>query len=262
MILSSVVVSVLISVWQFFKKWIDHRRSSLQSDPLLYVQRLKVRPLMVHLTLMSTGEGGSRVGRGGGAAVIRQYAGAMLERMMRKVRIDDVIVNVPEQERSQMLITQSAFSALISDILLQSLKKSFFSAKFMLKGLDAWSDRLLGLQTDGQMAGNRHLTRLRPLDDEWVDISSGVSGSTISHPDAAADKNMGQVAVMSGRRVMGLGGRAITWGAGTLASVPQLAGGMVKQVVKKGVAVADKGVRAAGEVLKQTDISGLPGRLT
>jgi hypothetical protein len=29
----------------------------------------------------------------------------------------------------------------------------------MLKGLDAWSDRLLGLQTDLQMAGERELKR-------------------------------------------------------------------------------------------------------
>jgi hypothetical protein len=58
-----------------------------------------------------------------------------------------------------MLISQSRFSALIFNILLKSLKKSFYSAKFMLKGLDAWSDRLLGLQTDLQMAGERELKR-------------------------------------------------------------------------------------------------------
>jgi len=221
-------------------------------DPLMYVQALKVRPLTLHLTLMSTGESGTRVRRGGGAAVVRQYAGAMLERLVRKVRIDDVIVKVPEQELSQRLITQSAFSALISNILLSSLKKSFFSAKFMLKGLDAWSDRMLGLQADGQMAGERQLHRLRPVDDEWVSVSAAAAGGpTGSGVEASAES--GQVAAITsgGSRVIGMGGRAITWGAGTLAHVPVFAGGIVKQAVKKGVSVADKGVRAAGDALKR-----------
>ena len=224
------------------------------------MQSLKLRPLTLHLTLMSTGEGGGRGGRGGGAAVVRQYAGAMLERMIRKVRIDDVIVNVPDQERSRMLITQSEFSQLISNILLKSLKNSFYSAKFMLKGLDAWSDRLLGLQTDGQqMAGQRLLKRRRPIDDEWVSIAD--SGSTASSfTTVSGDSSVGQVAALSGRQVFGLGGRAITWGAGKLSSVPVFAGGMVKQAVKKGVSVADKGVRAAGDALRQSDVSNVAGR--
>jgi hypothetical protein len=240
---------------------IPSRRSS-RVDPLMYVQGLKVKPLTLHLTLMSTGESGSRARRAGGAAVVRQYAGAMLERLVRKVRIDDVLVKVPEQELNQRLITQSAFYALVSNILLSSLKKSFFSAKFMLKGLDAWSDRVLGLQADGQVAGNRQLQRKRPVDEEWVTISSGGEGS--HRADTGGDA--GQVAAISGSRVIGMGGKAITWGAGTLANVPGFAGGIVKsglgaakQAAKKGVAVADKGVRAAENVLKG-DVTNVGGR--
>jgi hypothetical protein len=73
------------------------RAAARGADPVLYVRRLQVRPITLHLTLMSTGEGGGRGGRGGGAAVVRQYAGAMLERMIRQVRIDDVLVLVPGQ---------------------------------------------------------------------------------------------------------------------------------------------------------------------
>ena len=240
---------------------IPARRSS-RVDPLMYVQGLKVKPLTLHLTLMSTGESGGRARRAGGAAVVRQYAGAMLERLVRKVRIDDVLVKVPEQELNQRLITQSAFYALVSNILLSSLKKSFFSAKFMLKGLDAWSDRVLGLQADGQVAGNRQLQRKRPVDEEWVTISSGGAP-----PLADTGGDAGQVAAISGSRVIGMGGKAITWGAGTLANVPGLAGGIVKsglgaakQAAKKGVAVvADKGVRAAENVLKG-DVTNVGGR--
>jgi hypothetical protein len=73
------------------------RAAARGADPVLYVRRFQVRPITLHLTLMSTGEGGGRGGRGGGAAVVRQYAGAMLERMIRQVRIDDVLVLVPGQ---------------------------------------------------------------------------------------------------------------------------------------------------------------------
>ena len=237
---------------------------------MLYVRRFKVRPITLHLTLMSTGESG-RGGRGGGAAVVRQYAGAMLERMIRQVRIDDVVVNVADQELGPMLITQSRFSSLISRILLKSLKKSFYSAKFMLKGLDAWSDRLLGLQTDQQMAGGRELKRLRPIDDEWMLVADGSGAGSTQYAEAGAGGGVSQVAAVSSRNVIGLGGRAITWGAGTLVSMPQFAGGMVKTVVKKGVSVADKGVRAAGSVagtgvraaggaFRQTDVTNVAGR--
>lgn len=219
------------------------------------MQRLRVRPLKVHLTLMSTGEGGSRGGRGGGAAVVRQYAGAMLERMIRQVRIDDVVVNVPPFERNRFLITQSAFSVLISETLLKSLKKSFYTAKFMLKGLDAWSDRLLGLQTDGQLADERQLKRLRPIDDEWVSVSSSASGLSSTSDTALGSTSSGQLAAMSGRRVFGLGGKAISWGAGTLAQAP----GIFKQAVKKSVSVAGKGVSAAGGALRQGE-SSVTGR--
>jgi len=225
------------------------------------VQHLRVRPLTVHLTLMSTGESGGRGGRGGGAAVVRQYAGATLERLIRKVRIDDVVVNVPLCERDRLLTTQSAFSEFVGNHLLKSLKKSFYTAKFMLKGLDAWSDRLLGLQTDGQLAGESHLRRLRPIDDEWISISSGASGLTTSTSvSSAGNGGAGQVAAMSGRRVIGLGGKAISWGAGTLASAPVFAGGIFKQAVKKGVSVAGKGVNAAGDALRQGDVKSVGGR--
>ena len=235
-------------------------RARVRSDSLLFVTALKVRSMRVHLTLMSTGQAGSgRGGRGGGAAVVRKYAGAVLERMIRQVRIDDVIVDVPEQNLSELRITQSGIVTLISSTLLRSLKKSFFSAKFALKGLDAWTDSILGLETQGQMAGKRQLTRIPrriPLANEYIILDGEDSQLAYSSYHA----NTGAGAALSSRRVrdigVKLGGRAIT----TLASVPQFASGMVKQTLKKGVSVADKGVRAAGEALRQSDVTSIGGR--
>jgi hypothetical protein len=46
---------------------------------------------------------------------------------------------------------------------LQSLRKTFFSSKFLFKGLDAWSDKIFNLQSQGQTAGGMKLERKRGL---------------------------------------------------------------------------------------------------
>ena len=226
-------------------------RADLNLESVLFVKKFMVRPITVHLTLMSTGDPGrSTRGRSGGAAVVRKYAGAVLERMIRQVRIDDVVVNVPAQNLMELRITQAGIVTLISNILLGSLKKSFFTAKFMLKGLDAWSDSLLGLETEGQMAGERRLTRIPrrvPLAKEYVFLDEdSLSGFSDVLPDNSMRAASFSGAVSS-RRVTDIGvnlsGRALS----TIVSVPQFAGGMVKKTIKKGASVAGaaaKGVSA------------------
>jgi hypothetical protein len=63
-----------------------------------------------------------------------------------------------------------------------------------------------------------------------------------------AGSGISQMASVSSSNVMGIGGRAIDMGMRSAIAMPQFAGGMLKQVVKKGVSVANTGVRAAGSV--------------
>jgi len=84
------------------------------------------------------------------------------------------------------------------------------------------------------------------MDDEWTLVSDGASSSMYS--DASAGHGLSQVASVSSSNVMGIGGRAIDQGVRSAFAMPQFAGGMLKQVVKKGVSVANTGVRAAGSV--------------
>jgi len=129
--------------------------TTLNSDAYVYIDELKWRAWKVHLTLMLTGDDNK---------VLRRYCGRVVERMLRKIRLDDVVVSMAAIDKVRQLRTQRATAAWLSKKMMDSAKKSFFSSKFLFKGLDGFKDAFLGKQLDTQMAHNVALVRLRPLE--------------------------------------------------------------------------------------------------
>lgn len=53
---------------------------------------------------------------------------------------------------------------------MKDLRKTFYSSKFLVKGLDAWSDKIFNLQAEGQTVGGVKLDRIRPLSSRTMEL--------------------------------------------------------------------------------------------
>jgi len=118
-------------------------------DGYVYCDDLKLRGWSLHLSLMFTGNSDD----------VRRYVGPVVQRMLRKVRVDDVVVKIPELNKTRLYRTKKSMTRYVTERYVKSIKKSFLSTKFLLKGLDAWSDSWFGQQSEGQKAGARRLRR-------------------------------------------------------------------------------------------------------
>ncbi|EKX52249.1 hypothetical protein GUITHDRAFT_102151 [Guillardia theta CCMP2712] len=116
----------------------------------IYIDELRWKQWTLHLSVMSTGDE---------SHIIRRQFGRIVERLLRKKRVDDIIVSIPPLDKIRQLRTQTGLLKYLQQRLLLSLRKSFFSSKFLLKGLDAF----LGSHSHAQKAGNKPLTRKRAL---------------------------------------------------------------------------------------------------
>lgn len=126
-------------------------------DPFMHVKRLELGEVRLHLTLVVLD-----------GALVRQVAGATIERMVRDVKLDDVVVTVVPQQQQALMLRQSVFAGLVSESIVKGLRKSFASGKLVLKALDAWSDHVLRAEEHHgthatQRAGLVELHRRRPL---------------------------------------------------------------------------------------------------
>ena len=126
------------------------------SGEYVYIDHLKWAEWRLHLTLMLLG--------GDSNKVLRQYGGRIVERMLRNIRLDDVVVKIAAVDKRRQLRTKSAMAGWLSKKIASSARKSFFSSKFLFKGLDAYKDAFLGKQLNAQMAGEQILRRLRPIE--------------------------------------------------------------------------------------------------
>jgi len=68
-----------------------------------------------------------------------------------------------------------------------SARKSFFSSKFLFKGLDAYKDAFLGKQSNVQMAGDLVVHRLRPIQG---DASGGAEEEKRKHRHGQVEKSV------------------------------------------------------------------------
>ena len=133
------------------------RGTTKSKDPLMHVKRLELGEVKLHLTLVVLD-----------GALVRQVAGATIERMVRDVKLDDVVVTVVPQQQQALMLRQSVFAGLVSESIVKGFRKSFASGKLVLKALDAWSDHVLRAEEHQgthatQRAGLVELHRRRPL---------------------------------------------------------------------------------------------------
>jgi len=145
----------------------------------VYIESLRLRPCEMHLSLLATGAPDA-------AQLVRQHAGPLTQRMLAKVRLDDVVVRVPELLKEKQLRTRIGMLRYVWARVGRSLRRSFFSSKMLFKGLDAVSDSWLGVHTTGQRGGKdsmgekRTLQRIRPLADATDDATPARSGANLS----------------------------------------------------------------------------------
>lgn len=225
--------------------------SSSNSNPYVYIDELKWRAWKMHLTLMLTGDDNK---------VLRRYCGRVVERMLHKIRLDDVVVSMGAIDKVRQLRTQSAMAAWLSKKMMDSAKRSFFSSKFLFKGLDAYKDAILGKQLDTQMARDVALVRLRPIEISEADgallrkkartsVSSkalgkvgsvavgtvSVAGSVASTAASTAGAAAGFVAQTVADTVQGTPLHAATTAASTAKSAATSAASAAKKVATSGV---------------------------
>jgi hypothetical protein len=131
------------------------------ADPYIYLDEIKWREWNMHLTVMLTGDD---------TRVLRRYCGRIVERMLRKIRLDDVVIKIPALDKRRLLRKQSVLGTWLSKKLIASARKSFVSRAFLFKGLDAYKDAFLGKQLHTQTAGGLALNRLVPLDDAVAQV--------------------------------------------------------------------------------------------
>ena len=186
------------------------------ADPYIYLDEIKWREWKMHLTLMLTGDD---------TKVLRRYCGRIVERMLRKIRLDDVVISIPPLDKRRLLRKQSAMGTWISKKLVASARKSFFSRAFLLKGLDAYKDAFLGKQLNSQTAGHLALSRLVPLDGE--DAEAQAQRQLLSSGSSSALGNVASAAVGTVTGTVSVAGSVAT----TAASTAGAAAGMVAQTM-------------------------------
>ena len=192
------------------------------ADMHVHVANFEWHEWKLHLTLMLTGDD---------TQVLRHYCGRIVERMLRKIRLDDVVIKMPAMQERGVIKRQSVLGAWLSERVVRSAKQSFFSSSFLFKGLDAYKDAFLGKQFGSQLAGDLVLHRKRPLRSP-----DGCAGGT---RDAKARN---KAATSVGQRALGTVGHVAVGTmsvAGTVASTAAgtagAAAGLVAQTVTDSV---------------------------
>jgi hypothetical protein len=173
-------------------------------EPFLHVESLRLGAVNLHLTLVIID-----------GALVRKHAGATIERMIHKVKLEDVLIALAPQHAYDLVLRKSEFVNFVHEMVVNSFKKSFVSGKFVLKAMNAWTDRALRVADEhGQKAGDSTLARRRPFRERKAQDL----GPHISEDRFGISRFVGGVVV----------------------DIPRFAGRQIKKTVETGMSAAGK----------------------